>query len=90
MTWLSEMTVKEARSWEDLMVDYSYDSFEWKEARDRLIFLLSTDGKKSSEEEIRSYLACCAESVGSIHPLPELVEVVSDFYLEFGMENSSK
>lgn len=90
MTWLSDMDVKEARSWEDLMVDYSYDTDEWKVARDRLLFLLSKDSKKSSEAEIRSYLACCAESIGSLHPLPELEEVVADFYLQFGMENSSK
>ena len=90
MTWLSDMDTKEARSWEDLMVDYSYDTDEWKVARDRLLFLLSKDSKKSSEAEIRSYLACCAESIGSLHPLPELEEVVADFYLQFGMENSSK
>lgn len=90
MTWLTDMDAKEARSWEDLMVDYSYDTDEWKVARDRLLFLLSKDSKKSSEAEIRSYLACCAESIGSLHPLPELEEVVADFYLQFGMENSSK
>ena len=72
------------------MVDYSYDTDEWKVARDRLLFLLSKDGKKSSEAEIRSYLSCCAESVGSLHPLPDLDEVVADFYAQFGMESSSK
>lgn len=90
MTWLSDMDAKEARSWEDLMVDYSYDTDEWKVARNRLLFLLSKDNKESSEAEIRSYLSCCAESIGSLHPLPELEEVVADFYLQFGMENSSK
>ena len=90
MTWLSDMDAKEARSWEDLMVDYSYDTDEWKVARNRLLSLLSKDNKESSEAEIRSYLSCCAESIGSLHPLPELEEVVADFYLQFGMENSSK
>ena len=61
-----------------LMVDYSYDIDEWKVARDRLLFLLSKMAK-SSEEKL-FYLSCCAESVGSLHPLPDLDEVVADFY----------
>ena len=68
----------------------SYDSDDWNEAREQLLQLLKIDQRNASEADLRSYLSCCAESVGFVHPLPDLKDTVNDFYLRYGMENSSK
>ena len=51
--------------------------------------LLKNDLRNSSEESIRSYIACCAEASGAVHPLPDLKNVVEEFYGQYGMENST-
>jgi hypothetical protein len=50
--------------------------------------LLSEDGKTASEESLRAYLCCCAESASGVHPLPSLVSLANELYQEHGMENA--
>ena len=90
MDWMEKLDSEEAKAWEELMVDYSYDPDDWNEARVQLLQMLKTDRRNASEGDMRSYLSCCAESVGSVHPLPDLKETVEEFYSRFGMENSKK
>ena len=90
MNWLEKLVSEETKAWQELMVDYPYDSDDWNEAREQLLQLLKIDQRNSSEADLRSYLSCCAETVGSVHPLPDLKDTVNDFYLRYGMENSSK
>ena len=89
MEWLTNMDKTEAKAWEELMIDYSYSMEDWQVARDRLLKRLHNDQKQATEKDIRAYLSCCAESLGSVHPLPDLGDTVDEFYERFGMENST-
>ena len=89
MTWIKKIPADQAKFWQDIMLDHSYDYEEWGEARRCLKLLLKNDLRNSSEESIRSYIACCAEASGGVHPLPELKQVVEEFYGQYGMENST-
>ena len=89
MTWIEKISADQAKFWQDIMLDHSYDYEEWGEARGCLKLLLKNDLRNSSEESIRSYIACCAEASGGVHPLPELKQVVEEFYGQYGMENST-
>jgi hypothetical protein len=51
---------------------YAFDVEEWRVARENLLKLLQNDQRKADEASIRSYISCCAESIGSVHPLPDL------------------
>jgi hypothetical protein len=51
--------------------------------------LLSSDRKTAKENAIRSYLSCCAESVGATHPLPSLQESVIELYQQYGMDEAN-
>ena len=88
MEWLTNMDNTEAKAWEEIMIDYSYSSDDWQVARDQLLKRLQNDQKQATERDIRAYLSCCAESVGSAYPLPDLCDIVDEFYERFGMENS--
>ena len=90
MNWMEKLDSEETKAWQELMIHYAYDSDDWNEAREQLLQLLKIDHRDASEADLRSYLSCCAESVGSVHPLPDLKDTVNDFYLRYGMENSSK
>ena len=89
MTWIEKISADQAKIWQDTMLDHSYDYEEWGEARGHLKLLLKNDLRDSAEESIRSYIACCAEASGAAHPLPELKQVVEEFYGQYGMENST-
>ena len=89
MTWIKKIPADQAKIWQDIMLDHSYDYEEWGEARECLKLLLKNDLRNSSESSIRSYIACCAEASGNVHPLPELKQVVEEFYGQYGMENST-
>ena len=89
MTWIEKISADQAKFWQDIMLDHSYDYEEWGEARDLLKLLLKKDLMNSSEGSIRSYIACCAEASGGVHPLPDLKNVVEEFYGQYGMENST-
>ena len=89
MEWLTNMDKTEAKAWEELMIDYSYSMEDWQVARDRLLKQLRKDQNQATEKDIRAYLSCCAESLGSVHPLPDLCDTVDEFYERFGMENST-
>ena len=89
MDWLEKFPPNEQKLWQDTMLDHSYDDEEWGEARDLLKLLLKNDLRNSSEGSIRSYIACCAEASGGVHPLPDLKNVVEEFYGQYGMENST-
>ena len=89
MTWIEKIPADQAKIWQDTMLDHSYDYEEWGEARGHLKLLLKNDFRDSAEESICSYIACCAEASGGVHPLPELKQVVREFYGQYGMENST-
>ena len=74
MEWLPNMDKTEAKAWEEIMIDYSYSLEDWQVARDRLLKRLHNDQKQATEKDIRAYLSCCAESLGSVHPLPDLCD----------------
>ena len=89
MTWIEKIPADQAKIWQDTMLDHSYDYEEWGEARAHLKLLLKNDLRDSAEDSIRSYIACCAEASGSVPPLPDLKNVVEEFYGQYGMENST-
>ena len=86
MEWLQKLDSKEAKAWQELMIDYAYISEDWEAARAQLFALLQQDQRSTNEEDARAYLSCCAESVGTTYPLPQLSETVIEFYSRFGME----
>ena len=86
--WLSGIREKEAKAWEEVMLAHAFEEREWKDGRDRLQELLKADGKQADEGSLRSYLSCCAESVGGSHPLPSLRSLVEELYGAYGMENA--
>ena len=88
MSWLDNISPQESKEWQEVMLTHAYDLEEWGVAREKLLILLLNDQRKADEVSIRSYISCCAESIGSVHPLPELAEVVFEFYQKYGMENS--
>jgi len=90
MDWLQKLDSTEAKAWQDLMIDYAYVPEDWEEARAQLFVLLQKDQRSTNEEEARAYLSCCAESVGTTYPLPQLSETVTEFYSRFGMESSKE
>lgn len=89
MKWLQQLSPTESKKWEEIILDHSFDAEEWEVARNALHQLLTEDNRKASEDSTRSYLSCCAESVGSVHPLPDLTEIVGEFYQQYGMESST-
>jgi hypothetical protein len=86
--WLSEMSKEETEAWGLVMLGHAFEEKEWKDGRARLQELLDADGKKANESSLRSYLSCCAESVGGSHPLPSLASLVEELYGAYGMENA--
>ena len=90
MDWLQKLDPTEAKAWQELMIDYAYIPEDWEEARAQLFELLQQDQRRTNEEDARAYLSCCAESVGTTYPLPQLSETVTEFYSRFGMESSKE
>jgi hypothetical protein len=89
MSWLDNISPQESKEWQEVMLAHAYDLEEWGDAREKLLKLLQNNQRMADEASIRSYISCCAESIGSVHPLPELAEVVSEFYQKYGMESSN-
>ncbi len=90
MEWLEQLDSKEVKAWQELMVDYAYIPEDWEAARAQLFELLQHDQRSTNEEDARAYLSCCAESVCTTYPLPQLSETVTEFYSRFGMESSKE
>jgi hypothetical protein len=88
MCWLENIAPEESKEWQNVMLAHAFDVEDWGVARGKLLKLLQNDQRKADEASIRSYISCCAESIGSVHPLPDLAEVVSVFYQKYGMESS--
>ena len=88
MSWLDNISPQESKEWQEVMLAHAYDLEEWGDAREKLLKLLQNNQRKADEASLRSYISCCAESIGSVHPLPELAEVVFEFYQKYGMESS--
>ena len=89
MSWLDNISSQESKEWQEVMLAHAYDLEEWGDAREKLLKLLQNDQRKADEASLRSYISCCAESIGSVHPLPDLSEIVSEFYQKYGMESSN-
>jgi len=87
-SWLSEMSSEESGEWESAIANHSFDQEDWSSARNLLLRLLREDGKTASDELLRSYLCCCAESGSGVHPLPSLASLAHELYQEHGMENA--
>ena len=90
MDWLEKLEIEETKQWEEVMLLFSFDQEEWNDARTLLLKLLSNDKKRAGEPAIRSYLSCCAESAGNVHPLPTLASLVKELYQTYGMENAEE
>ena len=90
MDWLENLEIEENKQWEEVMLLFSFDQEEWKDARTLLMELLSKDKKRADEQAIRSYISCCAESAGNVHPLPTLASLVKELYQTYGMENAEE
>ena len=89
MSWLDNISPQESKEWQEVMLAHAYDLEEWGDAREKLLKLLQNNQRKADEASLRSYISCCAESIGSVHPLPDLSEIVSEFYQKYGMESSN-
>ena len=88
MSWLENIANEQSKEWQEVMLAHAYDLEEWGDAREKLLKLLQNNQKEADEASIRYYISCCAESIGSVHPLPDLSDIVSEFYQKYGMENS--
>ena len=88
MSWLNNISSEESKEWQDVMLYHSFDLGEWEKARFKILELLHNDRRTADEASIRSYISCCAESIGSVHPLPDLGDIVNEFYQKYGMESS--
>ncbi len=88
MDWLQNLPSAEKKEWEEMMIGFAFDEDEWTAARSQLSTLLQQDGKHANEPAIRSYLSCCAESGGHVHPLPPLTSLVADLYKAYGMDSA--
>jgi hypothetical protein len=88
MSFLSTLRQDDQQAWSETMLNYAYDVSEWIDARNRLIELLEEQNLRAEEHALRSYLACCAEAVGSSTPLPSLLSTIEDFYTRYGMEEA--
>jgi hypothetical protein len=86
--WLSKLREEDINSWGKVMLAHPFEERDWQDARARLLELLKADGKQAEEGPLRSYLSCCAESVGGSHPLPPLRSLVEELYGAYGMENA--
>jgi len=89
MSWLDNISPQESKEWQEVMLAHAFDLEEWGDAREKLLKLLQNNQRKADEASLRSYISCCAESIGSVHPLPDLSEIVSEFYQKYGMESSN-
>ena len=89
MDWKKELSDSELNEWAEVMLQHSFDEQDWGHARTSLLKLLSSDRKTAKENAIRSYLSCCAESVGATHPLPSLQESVIELYQQYGMDEAN-
>ena len=90
MDWLEKLETEETKQWEEVMLSFSFDQEEWNDARTLLLKLLKNDKKRAEEQAIRSYMSCCAESAGNVHPLPALASLVEELYQTYGMENAKE
>ena len=90
MKWLEKLETEETKQWEEVMLSFSFDQEEWNDARTLLLKLLKNDKKRAEEQAIRSYISCCAESAGNVHPLPTLASLVEELYQTYGMENAKE
>ena len=90
MDWFDKLDKDDIKHWEEVMLSFSYDQEEWNDARTLLLELLNKDKKRAGEPAIRSYLSCCAESGGNVHPLPVLASLVEELYQTYGMENTEE
>ena len=89
MSWLDNISPQESKEWQEVMLAHAFDLEEWGDAREKLLKLLQNNQRKADEASLRSYISCCAESIGSVHPIPDLSEIVSEFYQKYGMESSN-
>ena len=87
--FISELTEVERYEWYETMTHYAFELKDWEDARTLLISYLFKDRKTAEESEIRSYLTCCAESVSGSTPLPDLSSTLTEFYIKFGMEETT-
>lgn len=84
----SELNQTEKKKWGEEMLQHSFDEDDWMKARSSLIQLLFNDRKVANEEAVRSYISCCAEASSGTYPLPQLTDLVTDFYNQYGMESA--
>ena len=78
----------ERKKWSEIMLQHSFEESEWIEARISLNRLLSKDSKTADEAAFRSYISCCAEAISGSYSIPNLKDIVSDFYKQYGMESA--
>ena len=87
MDWLSQMDSNEKKKWEDMMSHHPFSFEDWEDSRKRLLTLLGREENRVVDEaSLRAYLDCFAESVGSVHPLPDLADLVEEFFKKYGMD----
>ena len=69
------------------MAHHPFSFEDWEDSRKRLLTLLGREENRVVDEaSLRAYLDCCAESVGSVHPLPDLADLVEEFFKQYGMD----
>jgi hypothetical protein len=66
----------------------SFGPEEWEEAARFLLERLLLDKLQASFTEIREYLSCCAQAAIGSYPLPPFVELVTEFYDQYGLDSA--
>ena len=87
MDWLEQMKPRESEKWERIMAHHPFSQEDWESARKRLVSLLTKEERMVDDSSLLSYLDCCAESVGSVHPLPDFADLVEEFFQKYGMDS---
>ena len=66
----------------------SFGPEEWEEAASHLLEKLHSGKLQATFHEIREYLSCCAQAAIGSYPLPPFVEIVAEFYDQYGLDSA--
>tara|TARA_Y100000588_G_scaffold236968_1_gene250562 strand:+ start:835 stop:1110 length:276 start_codon:yes stop_codon:yes gene_type:complete len=77
-----------SREWLIAIDASSFGPEEWEEAASHLLGELNLGKLQATFPEIREYLSCCAEAAIGSYPLPSFVEIVKEFYDQYGFDSA--
>ena len=77
-----------SKEWLAAIDSSSFGPEEWEEAAQFLLEKLHSDKLQASFTEIKEYVSCCAQSVIGSYRLPPFVEIVAEFYDQYGLDSA--